>query len=92
MTMGEFRRQTADLPDNAPLLLGFQDDTQAQFVKDAAFVAKTENWPELQKKYGWEMFGAATAPAAILSTFDTDVPKPRKRPARKAKAEAGASA
>lgn len=83
MNLGEFRKATQDLPDNTPLLVGFQDAQRDRFVVDGSTVAAVPQ-EELLKKYGWEAFGALPAPPVTLFTFD---PKSRKPPKPKAAAK-----
>lgn len=87
MNLGEFRKGTAHLPDSTPLLVGFQEADGDRFVVDGNTVLSVSE-KDLQKKYGWEAFGALPAPPVTLFTFD---PKARRPPKPKAAATETAS-
>lgn len=82
MNLGEFRKTTAALPDNTPLLVGFQDADGDKFVVDGHTVVALPR-DEIEKKYGWSAFGALPGEPVTLFTFDPQLPRPHRRRAVK---------
>lgn len=82
MNLGEFRKTTDALPDNTPLLVGFQAADGDKFVVDGHTVVALPR-DEIEKKYGWSAFGALPGEPVTLFTFNPQPPKPPRRRAAK---------